>query len=134
MTGEVTGGETADRRDVLRRILVSWAIIAVALALAAWLVPDVDVKGGFFTLLWVAALFGLVNAILGPILHLISLPLTLITLGLFALVVNGLLLAITAGLSDNLDVGGFFSTVVAALIISVVAAVLGFLLRPARTA
>lgn len=134
VTGEVTGGENADRRDVLRRILVSWAIIAVALALAAWLVPDVDVKGGFFTLLWVAALFGLVNAILGPILHLISLPLTMITLGLFALVVNGVLLAITAGLSDNLDVGGFFGTVVAALIISVVAAVLGFLLRPARTA
>jgi putative membrane protein len=114
---------------MLRRALVMWAVLAVAVGLAAWLVPGIDVNGGFFTLLWVALLFGLVNAILGPILHLISLPLTVITLGLFALVVNGVLLATTAGLSDNLDVGGFLGTILGALVISIVTAVLGFGLR-----
>ena len=115
---------------MLRRALVTWGILAVAIALAAALVPGIEVKGGFLTLLWVALLFGLVNAILGPILHLLSLPLTIITLGLFALVVNGFLLAITAGLSSNLDVGGFLGTILGALVISIVSAALGYLLRP----
>ncbi len=111
-------------------MLVTWAIIAVAVAVAAAVVPGIKVHGGVGTLLWVALLFGLVNAVLGPILHLLSLPLTVITFGLFALVVNGALLAITAGLSDNLDVGGFVAAVFGALIISIVTAVLSFILRP----
>ncbi len=77
-------------------------------------------------ILWVALLFGLVNALIGPLLRLISLPLNVITFGLFALVVNAALLGITAGLTDSLDVGGFFSTVLAAIVISVVTAVLVF--------
>jgi putative membrane protein len=115
---------------MLRRLLITWLVVAVGIALAAAIVPDIEVHGGFFTLLWVALLFGLVNAVLGPILHLLSLPLTLMTLGLFALVVNGLLLAITAGLTNDLDVGGFLGTIVGALIISVVTATLHFVLRP----
>ena len=64
-------------------------------------------------------LFGLINGLIGPLLRLISLPLTLVTFGLFALVINGALLALTAGLSDALDVGGFFATMVAAILISI---------------
>jgi len=116
---------------MVRRLLITWLVIAVGIAVAAAIVPDIEVHGGFMTYLWVALLFGLVNAILGPILHLLSLPLTLLTLGLFAFVVNGVLLAITAGISDKLDVGGFLGTILGALIISVVTAVLHFLLRPA---
>jgi putative membrane protein len=115
---------------MLRRAVLTWAVITVGIGVAAALVPGIDVNGGFFTYLWVGLLFGLVNAILGPILHILSLPLTIITLGLFALVVNGVLLAITAGLSDDLDVGGFLGTILGALIISIVTAVLGFLVRP----
>ena len=55
-----------------------------------------------------------------------SLPLTLMTFGLFGLVINGILLAITAGLTDVLDVGGFLATILAALVISMVTAVLLF--------
>ncbi|HSR24916.1 MAG TPA: phage holin family protein [Candidatus Eisenbacteria bacterium] len=132
--GEAQRATAADISRMLRRILIEWLVLAVAIAIAAAVVPGVDVKGGFLTLLWVAAIFGLVNALLGPILHLVSLPLTVLTLGLFALVVNGVLLAITAGLTDNLDVGGFGWTMVAALIISVVSSVLYFLVRPARRA
>jgi putative membrane protein len=106
---------------MVKAIIVSWFVLAAAIGLTAWIVPSVDVDGGFFTLLWVALLFGLVNALIGPILRLISLPLTLVTFGLFALVVNAVLLALTAGLSDGLEVGGFFGSIVAALLISIFA-------------
>lgn len=111
---------------MLKQLIFVWVATAVALALAAALIPSVDIDGGVGTLLWVALLFGLVNGLIGPLLRLISLPLTLVTFGLFGLVINGALLALTAGLSDALDVGGFLATMVAAVIISVVTAVLGF--------
>ena len=111
---------------MLKQLIFVWVATAVALAVAAALIPSVDIDGGVGTLLWVALLFGLVNGLIGPLLRLISLPLTLVTFGLFGLVINGVLLALTAGLSDALDVGGFLATIVAAVIISVVTAVLGF--------
>ena len=88
------------------------------------MVPSVNIDGGILSLLGVALLFGLVNAIIGPLLHLVSLPLTLATFGLFALVINGVLLALTAGLSNSLDVGGFFAVIGAALLISIFSTVL----------
>lgn len=115
---------------MIRRALITWMVVAVAVAVAAAVVPGIEIRGGLGALLWVALLFGLVNAVIGPLLHLLSLPLTVLTLGLFALVVNAGLLAITAGLSSRLDVGGFFGTLVGALVISVVSAALQLLLRP----
>ena len=109
---------------MLQKLLLRWAVLTLAVWLAAYIVPDVKVHGGFWTYVWVALLFGLVNAIIGPILRLISLPFTLLTLGLFALVVNGILVAITAGLSEKFDVGGFFPAFLAALVISLVSMVL----------
>jgi putative membrane protein len=103
----------------VKLLLFRWVVLAVVLALVAWLVPDVDIKGGLFGLLVAAAIFGLVNAVVGPVLRLLSLPITMVTFGLFSLVVNGLLLALTAGLSSYLDVGGLFQTIVAAFLISV---------------
>ena len=107
---------------MLRYLIVVWASLVVAFAITAALVPSVDIDGGVLTLLGVSAVFGLVNAVIGPLLRLLSLPLMLITFGLFALVVNAALLGITAGLLDTLDVGGFFSTVLAAFLISVISA------------
>lgn len=114
---------------MLIRLLVKWLTLAAIIGLTAWLVPGVAVSGGFFTYLWVAVIFALVNAILGPILHLIALPFTLLTLGLFALVVNAALVGITAGISDSLAVDGFWSAVLAAICISVFSAVMNRLLR-----
>lgn len=110
---------------MVKAIIVTWLVLAAAIGLTAAIVPSVDINGGFFTLLWVALLFGLVNALIGPILRLISLPLTVMTFGLFALVVNAVLLALTAGLSDDLEVGGFLGSIVAALLISVFATLIG---------
>jgi putative membrane protein len=69
---------------MLRLAVVTCVVLALAVGVAAAVVPGIDVEGGIFTLLWVGLLFGLVNAVLGPVLRLISLPLTVITLGLFA--------------------------------------------------
>jgi putative membrane protein len=113
---------------MLVKLLLAWIVVAAAIAAAAAVVPSVEIDGGVLSLLWVALLFGLVNALVGPVLQLLALPLTLITLGLFALVVNGILLGITAGLTDSLDVGGLLSTTLAALVISLVTAVLWFVL------
>lgn len=125
--GQMTRVRVAIRDHALMVLwlLIRLAINAVAFAVAQWLIPSFDVKGGFWSLLWIALLFGLVNAIIGPILRLIALPLTIITFGLFALVVNGVIIAIVAGLSSHLDVGGFGWTMLAALVISIVSAVLG---------
>ena len=111
---------------MLKQLIIVWLVVAAAIAITAGLLSSVEIDGGVLGILWVALLFGLVNALIGPLLRLISLPLNVITFGLFALVVNAALLGITAGLTDSLDVGGFFSTVLAAIVISVVTAVLVF--------
>jgi membrane protein len=115
---------------MLFRVLVNWLVIAAAVWAATAVVPGIDVPGGFFTYLFVSLLLGLVNAILGPLLHLIALPLSVLTLGLSALVVNGILLAVTAGLSTRLDIAGLGSAILGALVIAVVTTVLELVLRP----
>ena len=112
---------------MLKHLLIVWASLAVAFEITALLVPSVEIDGGALAVIGVSALFGLINAIIGPLLRLLSIPLLLITFGLFALVINAALLGITAGLTDTLDVGGFFSTVVAAFLISVISAAIGWL-------
>jgi putative membrane protein len=113
---------------MVRYLLVRWLVLALAIGIVAALVPDVEITGGVLGVVWVAALFGLVNAIIGPVLRLLTLPLTMLTFGLFALVVNGLLLAITAWLTDLLTVGGFLTALWAALLISMLTAVLSWVL------
>ena len=112
---------------MLKQLIVVWFAVAAGIALTAAVVPSVEVDGGVLSLLGIALLFGFVNAVIGPLLRIISLPLTLVTFGLFGLVVNGALLGITAGLTDALDVGGFFSTVLAAVLISIVTGILLFI-------
>lgn len=111
---------------MLKQLLVVWLAVAAGIAISAALIPSVEIDGGVLSLLGVALLFGLVNALIGPLLRLISLPLTMVTLGLFGLVVNGALLAITAGLTDALDVGGVLATILAAIVISAATALLLF--------
>ncbi len=75
--------------------------------------------GEFGTYLWIALIFGVVNAIVGPVLRLLSLPFVLLTLGLFLLVINAVLLALTAGLTDRLTIDGIGTAVIGGLILAV---------------
>jgi len=108
---------------MLRFMLARLISVAVALVVASWIIDDLDITGGPIAVLGVAVLFGIVTALLGPVLRLLTLPINVVTLGLFTFVVNGLLLMIVAGLSSHLQVGGFLNAVLAALVISMVAAI-----------
>ena len=105
------------------KLLVRWAALALSFWVATALIPGIDVKGGFTTYLWVALLFGLLNATLGSLLKLLTLPAVILTLGLFLVVVNAAMLMLVARWSDKLDVNNFWSAVFAALVISIVSKV-----------
>jgi putative membrane protein len=117
----------------VRQILIRWAILGIAIAVAAAFVNGVDIHGGFFGYVGVAAVLGLVNALIRPVVRLLTLPLTVMTLGLFTLVVNALMLVIAAWLSPVLSIDSFWEAIVAAFIISVVSTILNFVVRePSR--
>ncbi len=102
------------------KLIVRLIINAIALWAAAQLVSGVQLTGEVGGILIVALIFGVINAFLGPILKILSLPFILVTLGLFTLVINGLLLWLTASLSSNLSVEGFWAAFWGALVISIV--------------
>jgi putative membrane protein len=128
--GARSGGLSKADLAMFARVLVNWLVMTAAVWVATAVVPGIDVPGGLLTYLGVSLLLGLVNAVLGPLLHLVTLPLSVLTLGTFALVVNGLLLSVTAAVSSNLDVDGFGSAVLGALVISIVTTLLELVLRP----
>jgi putative membrane protein len=97
--------------------LIRWALVALAFAITSWLVPGMDVSGGVWGYIWVSALFGIVNAIIGTFLRILTLPLTLVTLGLFGLIVNAILLSITDWLTGHLTIDEFWWTAVWAAIV-----------------
>ena len=102
------------------KLLVRWAALALSFWVATALIPGIDVKGGFTTYLWVALLFGLLNATLGSLLKLLTLPAVILTLGLFLVVVNAAMLTLVSRWSEELEVENFWAAIFAAVIISVV--------------
>lgn len=102
---------------------------ALALAVAAWLIDGIQMTGGFWDILVVALVFGILNAILKPVLLFLSLPFLIVTLGLFALVINAVMLLITANLLDDFAVSGFWTAVLGSIVISLVTMVLGGFLK-----
>jgi putative membrane protein len=118
------------------RFLLRTLINAVALVVAAWLLPGIDVVGGIGTYLLLGLIFGLVNATIGAFLKVMTCPLIVLTLGLFTLVINGLMLQLTAWFAQQFGLGlrisGFWSAFFGALVISVVSATLSILLGAER--
>ena len=83
------------------------------------IVPNPDGPlGEYGTYLWIGLIFGVVNAIVGPVLRLLSLPFVVLTLGLFLLVVNAALLGLTAAITDRLTIDGFGTAVLGGLILA----------------
>ena len=113
---------------MLVALLIRWLVVAAAFAVTAWLLDGIDVSGGFGTYLWLALLFGIVNAIVGTILRLLTLPLMVVTLGLFSLVINAFLLQVLDWISDHFTIDHFFWTAIwGAIILSIVAVALELL-------
>lgn len=117
---------------LVRWFALHWFITALAVGIAAALLPSVEINDGAWGLLWVSLLFGLVNALIGPVLRVLTLPITVVTFGLFALVVNGIVLGLTAWWSDYLDVGGPLETIGAALVIAAFSSLLHFILQASQ--
>ena len=114
---------------MVRSFLIRWLTTALGIGVAAQLLPGIQVDGLWPTIV-AALLLGLVNATLRPILLLITLPLTVLTLGLFALIINGAMLALVASLVKGVHVSGFGSAILGAVIISLVGTLLTWLLPP----
>jgi len=113
---------------VIVALLIRWVVYAVAFAVTAWLLDGMSVSGGFGTYLWLALLFGIIDAVVGTILKLLTLPLMVITLGLFALVINAFLLQILDWISSHFTIDHFFWTAIwGAIILAIVSVVLELL-------
>ena len=123
-------GLTAADLVALVHVLVNWAIMVVAVWVATLVVPGLEVRGGVGTYLTVSLLFGLVNAVLGPLLQWWAGFQSWTRMGGSALLMNGVLFAATAGVSPNLDIAGPSSAVLGALTVAVAATLLELVIRP----
>ncbi len=103
----------------MRNLLLVWLINALALLVLPYVVPSVQVDG-FVTALVAALVLGFVNTLLRPVLVLLTLPVTLVSLGLFIFVINGLLFWMVANLLDGFHVEGFGSAVLGAIVYAVI--------------
>lgn len=100
----------------LIRILIS----AVAVYLASYLIPGISITGGIGTALIVAIVLGLLNAIVKPILVLLTIPITIVTLGLFYIVINVLMIFLADKLVDGFAVSGFLAAFLFSIVVSVI--------------
>ena len=105
------------------RFLVRLVLNGLAIIIAAWLLPGIHITSPLSALL-AGVILGFVNAIVRPVLFFLTLPLTLLTLGLFIFVLNAICFALTAWLVPGFSVDGFFSAVFGALLVSVVSWIL----------
>jgi putative membrane protein len=117
----------------MMRLIVRIIINAIAIWLTSVLLPGFQIIGGATSLIIVAIIFGLVNALIRPIVRLLTLPISILTLGLFTLVINALMVMLTAWISGSLDLEGgflegFLIAFVAAIIISIVSTILSWVL------
>ena len=107
------------------RLLLRLGVNAVAIFLTAQLLPGIHVNGGIGSLLLLALIFGIVNALIKPIVELLTCPLVIVTIGLFVLVINGAMLMLTASLSDGrLLVDGWGPAIVGGIVMGIINVVL----------
>lgn len=122
----------------MRSLLLHWAFNAVALWVAAHFIPGLTFTGDLTQLLLVAAVFGLVNSLLRPVLTVLTCPLIVLTLGLFTLVINAVMLLLTGWISSQWDLGftvaGFWPAFLGGLVVGLVSLVLSVLFPPRKEA
>ncbi len=99
----------------MRGFLIRWIINALALAVAAWLLKGI-VVGSYTSLIVAALVIGLLNAFVRPVVLLLTLPLNILTLGLFTFVVNGAMILLAGDVVRGFEVTGFFSAVFGSII------------------
>lgn len=117
----------------MSRLILRLIVNAIALWVAIKIIPGIDHDGSTISLLAIALVFGLVNALIRPILLFLTCPMIILTLGVFILVINTLMLWLTGRVSDALGLGliihGFWPTFLGALVISIVSGLMNALIK-----
>ena len=113
----------------MQGIVLRTLITMLGLYLASVLVPGVQIAGAW-SFIFAAILLGLVNAFVRPIAFVLTLPITIVTLGLFLLVLNAAMFGLVAALLDNFAVSGFWAAVFGALIVSITSTVASWYIGP----
>ncbi len=104
-------------------ILIRWIILTVAIITASYLLEGIHISG-FFSAFFAAAALGILNALFRPILLILTLPINVLTLGLFTFIINALMLKMASGIIPGFEVHGFWTAVIGSLIISVISSLL----------
>lgn len=117
----------------MTKFILRWVINAIALFLAVYLVPGVNLQGNWVSIIWLALIFGLINAFLRPLLKLLTCPLIILTLGLFTLLINTFLFWLTSQVGQAFGIGftidGFWPAFLGGLVVTVVSVILSLILK-----
>lgn len=110
------------------RLLSEWLLRTLVLFVTAYIVPGFEIKS-FFTAIVVALVLGILNLFVKPILILLTLPLTVLTLGLFTFVINALLLLVTSQLVRDFHIESFMTAIAASIVITIVSTLINLIFR-----
>lgn len=117
----------------MTKFIIRWAINAVGLYAAVWIVPGIEYLGDWMGILWLALIIGLLNALVRPLLKFLTCPLIVLTLGLFTIVINTGMLLLTRTIGQSFGIGlsvdGFWSALLGSLVMSVVSIVMSVIFR-----
>lgn len=111
------------------RILVKWLVMTASVLIAAYFIPGVRVAS-FFSALWVALFLGIINVLVRPVLILITLPINILTLGLFTFVINAALILLASYFVTGFQVAGFWWALLYGIVLSVVHYLLNLIVGP----
>ncbi len=112
-------------------MLIHWIVLTLALLIVSYLYSGVRVASLPAAII-AAAVLGILNALVRPVLQFFALPITFLTLGLFYFVINGLMLYATASLVEGFVVRGFGAAILGSIFVSLVSLILGLVLKPAK--
>lgn len=112
----------------MKGIVIRWVLNAIALFITAGLIQGIEIDG-IFSALVAALVLGIVNAVIRPVIILLTMPINILTLGLLTIFINGLMLKIVSNVVVGFSAQGFWATVVGALLLSIISGVLSFLVH-----
>lgn len=110
-------------------LLLKWLIMAASIIIAAYFIPGVRV-GSFFSALWVALFLGVVNILVRPVLILITLPINILTLGLFTFVINAVLILLASSVIKGFEVADFWWALLYSIVLSAVNYIINLIVQP----
>jgi len=119
----------------MTKFILRWAINAVALYLAIWLLPGIDLASKATSVIWLALIFGLVNALVRPLISILTCPLIILTLGLFTLVINTVMFWLTSVIGQSFGIAlaiadpVWWNAFLGGLVVSIVSVVLTLILK-----